>query len=139
MSGVFGPASLNERRATLENLRTSPNYTSNDLLFSLNGEEPLRVLNYQTVAQCIEEVQDIQNAPAVSMWPYLVSSSQTDLLAAISIYSQPGESREQLRLLFMNATALRIWKEMDRRPRMIGTQHRPPSTARLVFGVPFSE
>jgi len=113
--------------------------TSNDLLFSLDGEYCRKPLNYEIVVQSEKEVQDIQNAPGVTVGPYLVESGQTHLLTSISIYSQRGESREQLRLLYMNAIALRIWKEMDRQPNLIGAQHRPPRTALLAFGVPFSE
>ena len=97
------------------------------------------MLNYQVVAQSAEEVQDLQNAPAVTMGPYLVSSGQTQLLTTISVYSQRGESREQVRLLYMNADALLVWKAMGKRPNLIGSQHRPPQGALLVFGVPFSE
>jgi hypothetical protein len=39
----------------------------------------------------------------------------------------------------MNATAIRIWKEMGNAPNVIGQQMRPPHQALLTFGVPFSE
>lgn len=119
--------------------KCSSSPTSNDLLFSLNGEYSQKPLNYEIVAQSEEEVQDLQNAPAISMGPYLVDSEQTQLLTTISIYAQRGERREQVRLLYMNAAALLIWRAMGRRPNLIGTQHRPPMTALLVFGVPFSQ
>lgn len=114
-------------------------HTSNDLLFSLEGERSRKTLNYEIVAQGVEEVQDIQNAPAVSMGPYLIDSGQTHLLTTISIYAQRGEVREQVRLLYMNAVALHIWKAMGKQANLIGAQHRPPKTALLAFGVPFSE
>jgi hypothetical protein len=114
-------------------------HTSNDLLFSLEGESSRKTLNYEIVAQSAEEVQDIQNAPAVSMGPYLIESGQSHLLTIISIYTQRGEVREQVRLLYMNAVGLRIWKAMGRQPTLIGAQHRPPKAALLAFGVPFSE
>jgi len=98
-----------------------------------------RALNYSIVALSANEVREIQNAPSVSMGPYLVESHQTDLLGSISIYGQRGTNLEQIRLLYMNATALRIWIEMGRRPTLIGTQYRPPRAALLSFGVPFSE
>ena len=88
------------------------------------------------MAQSVEEVQDTQNAPAVSMGPYLIESEQTQPSTTISIYSQHGESREQIRLLYMNAVALRVWKAMGRQPSLIGAQHRPPRNALLAFGVP---
>ncbi len=114
-------------------------HTSNDLLFSLEGESSQKTLNYEIVAQSAEDVQDIQNAPAVSMGPYLIDSGQMQLLTTISIYALRGEVREQVRLLYMNAVALRIWKAMGKQPKLIGAQHRPPIAALLAFGVPFSE
>ena len=113
-------------------------YPSKDLLFDLDPERSRPSPNYEIVAQSAEEVQDIANAPAVSMGPYLLESGQTQLLTRISIYSRRGESREQMRLLYMNASALSIWKAMGKRPKLIGTQHRPPRNALLAFGVPFS-
>ena len=96
-------------------------------------------MNYTTIAQSADEVQDIQNAPAVSMGPYLLSSDQIRLLNTLSIYSLRGNSHEQIRLLYMNETALRIWMAMGRQPNVVGVQHRPPHAALLSFGVPFSE
>jgi hypothetical protein len=65
-------------------------------LFSLDPERSRTSPSYEIVAQSAEEVQDIDNAPAVSMGPYLLKSGQTQLLTTISIYSQRGESREQV-------------------------------------------
>jgi len=112
--------------------------TSNDLLESLVAEHAPPLL-YQIVAQSAEDVQNTQNAPAVSMEPYLDKSGQKSLLTTISIYSLRGESREQLRLLYMNAAAIQVWKEMGKAPKIIGAQVRPPNTAILTFGVPFSK
>ncbi|MGC1297645.1 MAG: hypothetical protein WA869_21645, partial [Alloacidobacterium sp.] len=103
----------------------SSSYTSNDLLFGLDGGRSRRSLNYEIVAQSAEEVQDTQNAPAVSMGPYLIESGQTQLLTTISIYSERGEMREQVRLLYMNAVALQVWKAMGKKPSVIGAQYRP--------------
>jgi hypothetical protein len=100
---------------------------------------PGGILNYQIVAQSADDVQNIENAPSVSMGSYLIDSGQARLLTKISVYSQRGESRDQLRLLYMNAAALLIWNAMGRRPRVIGARHRPPPTAQLTFGVPFCE
>jgi hypothetical protein len=113
--------------------------TSNDLLRRLVANQPLPDLHYQVVAQSADEVQNIENAPAVSMGPYLLKSGQVRLLTTISIYSLRGESREQVRVLYMNAAALQIWQEMGRSPKIIGAQIRPPRTALLTFGVPFSK
>ncbi len=114
-------------------------HTSNDLLSDLKEENFRKGLNYGIVAQSAEEVRDIQNAPAISIGPYLIDSGQTQLLTTISIYADRGEVREQVRLLYMNAVALRIWKAMGKQPNVIGAQHRPPKAAQLAFGVPFSE
>ena len=79
------------------------------------------------------------NAPAVSMGLYLVESGQTHLLTTLSIYSQQGESRSQIRLLYMNVVALTVWMAMGKKPTVIGSLHRPPRSALLTLGVPFSE
>ena len=113
--------------------------TSNDLLRSLITKHAPVVLNYQIIAQSAEDLQNIENAPAVSMGPYLVESGQTSLLRTISIYSDRGESREQIRFLYMNAAAIDVWEEMGKAPKIIGTQIRPPRTALLTLGVPFSK
>lgn len=94
---------------------------------------------YHIIVQSIEDVQSVENAPAFSMGVYLLESAQTDLLRTISIYSLRGESREQIRLLYMNAAAIRVWREMGKAPTIIGSQTRPPHAAILTFGVPFSE
>jgi hypothetical protein len=120
-------------------MELSSNLTSNDLLLRLLSERPHEAMNYTVIAQSANEVQDIQNAPSVSMGSYLASSGQTRLLTTLSIYSLRGSSREQMRLLYMNGTALRLWRDMGKQPNQIGTQHRPPHTALLSFGVPFSE
>jgi hypothetical protein len=46
--------------------------TSNDLLRELIARHANDPLNYQIVAQGAEDVQNIENAPAVSMAPYLI-------------------------------------------------------------------
>jgi hypothetical protein len=95
-------------------------------------------LIYQIVAQSAEDVQKVENAPAVSMGPYLVESGQTSLLRTLSIYSLRGESREQIRLLYMNAQAIQIWKQMGKIPKIVGARTCPPRAALLTLGVPFS-
>jgi len=113
--------------------------TSNDLLHRLVGNQSLSDWNYQIVAQSVEDVQNIENAPAVSMGPYLLKAGQVRLLTTISIYSLRGENREQIRLLYMNAAAIQVWQEMGKSPKIIGAQARPPRAALLAFGVPFSK
>lgn len=74
------------------------------------------------------DVRNIENRPAVSMGPYLSESGQTRLLTPISIYSLRAESRE-VRLLTMNAAAIRVWEEMGNSPQIVGAQARPPRSA----------
>jgi hypothetical protein len=120
-------------------LELSPDDTSNDLLFRLQLLHPEHSLNYKVVAQSDEEVRDIQNAPAISMAQFIVDTDQANLLTTLSIYSQRGTSRDQIRLLYMNLVAFSLWGTMNKCPTVIGSQHRPPVTALLTFGVPFSE
>jgi hypothetical protein len=114
-------------------------HTSNDLLRRLMSKHSAPTLNYQIVAQSAEDVQNTENAPAISMGPYLLKSGQTSLLSSISIYGLRGESRAQVRLLYMNAPAIRVWRSMGKTPHVVGSQARPPHTALLMYGVPFSE
>lgn len=96
-------------------------------------------LNYTVVAQGIDEVRDLSNSPSVSLWNYLQATGQETLLRTISIYGESGSTREQVRLLYMNADALRIWREMGKQPTIIGEMCRPSRTSVMVFGVPYSE
>jgi hypothetical protein len=127
------------RVAGVSSLEDDPSLTSNDLLHRLIAKQSLPELNYHIVAQSADDVQNIENAPAVSMTPYLLTSGQIGLLTTISVYSLRGESREQVRLLYMNAVAIQVWEEMGKAPKIIGAQFRPPHTALLTFGVPFSK
>ncbi len=107
------------------------------------GKEGVQVgvleLNYSVVAQGVEEVRDTENSPAVSMGGYLLETGTERLLGKISVYSERGTSREEVRLLYMNAEALRVWRAMGKMARVVGMRHRPPKTALLAYGVPFSE
>lgn len=123
----------------IQNQQFPSNHTSNDLWSKLNALHPPKAMNYEVVAQNADEVQDLENAPPFSMGSYLVESGQTHLLTTISIYSERGASRDQVRLLYMNASALLTWKNMGRNPTVIGAQHRPPRTAVLMYGIPFSD
>src|SRR3984885_3333426 len=145
MPAVEGSRGANEDWETTQGMSIfdgvphSSRDTSNDLLFALHGVYSPRPLNYEIVAQSADEVRDVSNAPALSMGSYLEESGQTRLLTTIRIYSQLGDSREQIRLLFMNSVAFLIWQAMGKHPKLIGAQHRPPKNALLTFGVPFSE
>jgi hypothetical protein len=96
-------------------------------------------MSYDVLSQTAAEIADLANAPAVAIGPYLLKTERTRLLRVISIYAKRGDSREQLRLLYMNAPALALWREMGKTLNVIGQAKRPPSSATLVFGVPFSE
>ena len=96
-------------------------------------------LNYSIVQQSTEELRETENSPAVSMWPYLVDSAQTKLINTISIYSEKGDTAERARVLYLNAPALDVWKKMDKATDTVGEVHRPPKSAHLLFGMPFSE
>ncbi len=113
--------------------------TSNDLLLLLTSRDLKNTFTYGTIAQTASDVQDLQNSPAISMGPYLINSEQTELLRSISVYSERGTSREQVRLLYMNAAALGVWRAMGKRTHIIDVQKRPPRSAQLAYGVPFSE
>jgi hypothetical protein len=108
---------------------------------SPNTDDPpgRSALNYTVVAQTAEDVQNVENSPAISMIRYLTDRKQLTLVPTISIYAERGTDRDHIRLLYMNAVALRIWKEMGMRPTEIGMRHRPTRTAVLAFGMPFSE
>jgi hypothetical protein len=95
--------------------------------------------NYTILAQSRDEMMVPGNSPSISMWPYLCSSSQTRRLNKISIYAERGRSRERSRLLYMNASALSVWREMGMPVTIIGESHRPPFSAMLSFGMPFFE
>ncbi len=96
-------------------------------------------MNYTIVSQDRDEMMLAMNAPSITMWPYLLQSAQTQVLNRISVYMERGTSSEQARLLYMNAEAVKIWREMGRRFTVIGEAHRPPRSAVLSFGMPFSE
>ena len=95
--------------------------------------------NYTVVAQKGDEVMVPENSPSVSMWPYLLNSAQSRRLNHISVHTGRGTSRDQSRLLYMNADALSMWREMGMRVTIIGESHRPPRSAMLSFGKLFSD
>jgi hypothetical protein len=92
-------------------------------------------VNYQFVAQSAEDVQNIENAPAVRIGPYSIKSGQIQLLTTVSVYRLRGESREQIRMPSMNAEAIHVWEEMGREPKIIGEQVRPPPAAHRSPGI----
>jgi len=95
--------------------------------------------DYTIVVQDDIEAQDIRNSPEANMAAFLAAVGGTNIFPTISVYTRDGYDRKHARLLYMNATALRVWQSMGRHPRQIGTQHRPPHSAVLAFGVPFNE
>ena len=96
-------------------------------------------LNYSILEQTTEEIGKTENSPSVSMWPYLLRCDQTGLVPRISIYMDAGKTRKRARVLYMNAVALGIWSAMGKAILVVGEVHRPPRSALLVFGMPFSE
>ena len=96
-------------------------------------------LNYSILEQTAEEIGETENSPSVSMWPHLLQCDQTGLVPQISIYTQSGGARERARILYMNAVALGVWIAMGKAAVVVGEVHRPPRSALLVFGMPFSE
>jgi len=112
---------------------------SNDLFLRLSNVAGGYETIPQAVEDIVEDILDIQNSPAISMGPFLISSGQTSLLTTISVYSERGTSAEQVRLLYMNPAALSVWRAMGKPTSAIGSQKRPPKTALLAYGVPFSE
>ena len=96
-------------------------------------------MSYHVLSQTASEVADLENAPAVAIGPYLLKTHQSHLLRELSVYTKRGDSREQLRLLYLNAPALALWREMGQAIRVLGETRRPPPEATLAFGVPFSE
>jgi len=95
--------------------------------------------SYWVVRQGVEEVRDPENSPAVGMGKYLVETGQEDLFREISVYVERGDSREEVRRLYMNAVALRVWRDMGREAQVVGRQRRPGRGSELGFGVPYSE
>ena len=110
-------------------------------ILSLSSDtKPDRIaLNYTVIAQNAEEVQNVENSPAISMAGYLACREQVGRLPTVSVYAERGADRDCIRLLYMNAAALRIWKEIGMHPTEVGMRHRPTRTAVLAFGMPFSE
>ncbi|GAC1655580.1 MAG: hypothetical protein NVS9B15_16450 [Acidobacteriaceae bacterium] len=102
-------------------------------------ELPIEPQSYTVVTQSFAEVQDPDGSPAISMGLFLVARDQMGLLPRISIYSERGTNRERMRLLYMNGSALRVWKAMGMHPNETGRQFRPPRSAVLAFGMPFGE
>jgi hypothetical protein len=99
-------------------------------------QQPTR---YSILSQSRQDLDNPENSPAISMWPYLLASAQTQRLNEISIYTEKGITSDKLRFLYLNDFALRIWREMDKSIQVMGRLHRPPRCAVLSFGMPFSD
>jgi hypothetical protein len=97
----------------------------NSPIFQVLPELFSESLGYTIVAQNAIEVQDTQNAPAVSMGAFLAVVGRMNIFPTISIY---GYDRKHARLLYMNAAALRVWKTMGMPPE---ADRDPVSTAAL--------
>lgn len=101
--------------------------------------DPSKPLNYSVVSQTVDQLRDTENSPSISMWRYLVESEQMPMVNIISIYSERGDTAEQARIFYMNAVALDLWNTMGQKTQTIGKVYRPPKSAQLIFGSPFSE
>jgi hypothetical protein len=99
-----------KRDLIIRNQQFSSTHTSNDLWSRLNTEYPPKTMNYEVVAQNTDEVENIQNAPPVSMGAYLVDSDRTQLLTTISICSERRKPRPDTVVVY----------ECHRAPRLEG-------------------
>lgn len=70
---------------------------------------------------------------------YLERAGELERFRRISVYQERGSTFEAIRTLYMNSEALEVWRRMGYEPVIVGTRHRPPTTATIAFGVPFSE
>ena len=95
--------------------------------------------HYSIVAQRVADVCDTDNAPSISMRPFLERSDQLFLLRRLSIYTMRGNSRNSFRLLYMNDVAIQLWREMGKVPQIVGSVSQPPPSAILAFGVPYTQ
>jgi hypothetical protein len=96
-------------------------------------------MHYFTIVQDADEVRELDNAPALSIPPYLITSHQEKLLTVLSVYAERGDTRAEVRRLYMNEVALSVWKAMGKKVEYTSSRHRPPTSAVLVVGVPFSD
>ncbi len=94
---------------------------------------------YHLITQSAREVLQPENAPARTMCDYLMQTDQSALTSTISIYTLRGETVQELRLLYMNDQALKVWREMGHEVEVVETTKRPARKAELCFGVPFTE
>lgn len=110
--------------------------TSSSIQLCRHSEKPT---HYSILSQSREDLQNPENSPSVSMWPYLLASAQTQRLNEISIYAEHGTTPDKIRFLYLNDFALTIWAEMSHGIQVMGRLYRPPRGAVLSFGMPFSE
>lgn len=110
--------------------------TASGLELCRQSTKPTR---YSILSQSRQDLDKPDNSPAISMWPYLLASAQTQRLNEISIYAEQGTTPDKLRFLYLNDFALHIWGEMHKSIQVMGRLHRPPRGATLSFGMPFSD
>lgn len=94
---------------------------------------------YSVIEQDAETVKDPENSPSLLMPRYLLQEHRQSHLGRISVYAERGTSAAAVRLLYMNAAALALWREMGRTASVRATRHRPPPSSELIFGVPWSD
>ena len=88
---------------------------------------------YHLITQSAQEVMRPENSPARNMSEYLEQTSQNGLVSTISVYSQRGETAEQLRLYYMNDVALNLWRKMGHSPEVRETTVPSRAQSRVVL------
>ena len=103
------------------------------------GQSATKRMIYSILSQSRADLEVSGSSPSVSMWPHLLAKAETQLVNTLSVYTERGDSERNLRVLYLNDVALQIWQEMGQPCNVIGHVSRPPKTAVLAFGKPFSE
>ena len=93
------------------------------------------LMHYNIIAQSAD---DIHRFFSIEMRSYLQNAAQTQLMSHISVYIAKGRTRGRSCLLYMNPVAFGVWTAMKKAGTIVGHVNRPPQSARLVFGTPFS-
>lgn len=100
--------------------------TSNDLLFRLAAQQTQQTMNYTVIAQSADEVQEIENAPAVSIGPYLIAMPDYPLRYAVTpVFTRSTDTSEQS----SRRDSGRCDPAIDRRLDPLGQRHGPNVTA----------
>jgi hypothetical protein len=93
-------------------------------------------MSYSVCSQTIDDLRNLADLPCFTMGDYLDKTGQFNLLSSISFYSSRGRCANQVRIFYMNDTALSVWQSMGNRIEVLGKVPFPPREAILTFGVP---